>query len=59
MSYIDLENKFPDKPGSYNVKIHTGTGSDRITKAYWRTGGFVLLEDRLLDHEYIYAWSKD
>ena len=59
MAFIDLQDAIPPKQGVYRVKIKSSTGKDRDCNATWSKRGFLPIEDKLYQDEYIYCWYKD
>lgn len=56
MEYINLKDKLPEDEGKYLVNIKT-THGHRESNAIWTPHvGFVLIDDSLINDEFIEGW---
>ncbi|MCH4553492.1 MULTISPECIES: hypothetical protein [Aestuariibaculum] len=56
MEYTKLKDQLPEDEGKYNVNIKSGKGF-RESIAIWTPHvGFVLIDDSLVNDEYIEGW---
>lgn len=57
MTFIDLEDGYPEKIGVYRVVVASVSQTSYVAKAKWNgEGSFQLIDDILDDEAFIISW---